>query len=72
MEGRILPPASEAVAALPERERMIVQARFYSEGNVTLERLGIRVRSLCHFAQQPARLGHGCHPCRSRPPARCP
>jgi RNA polymerase sigma-32 factor len=47
----------EALAALPERERMIVQARFYSEGNVTLERLGIklgiskeRVRQLEHQA----------------------
>ncbi len=47
----------DAVQALPERERMIVQARFYSDSNVTLERLGAklgiskeRVRQLEHQA----------------------
>src|SRR5690606_22184476 len=47
----------EAMATLPERERTIVQARFFTEETVTLERLGVtlgiskeRVRQLEHQA----------------------
>lgn len=47
----------EAVAALPERERVIVRARFFNDEAVTLERLGMklgiskeRVRQLEHQA----------------------
>lgn len=47
----------EAMATLPERERVIVRARFFTEETVTLERLGVtlgiskeRVRQLEHQA----------------------